>query len=114
VKASATRIITNPAHGIGSILLLLLIFGTAVCGQVWADKFEGTEGPDTIIGTPEDDEIDSKGGIDRNFGDSQSGEGSGDDNIDSGEDNDNNYADVQFGEGSDNFFIFKEDQRPPD
>jgi hypothetical protein len=30
--------------------------------------FEGTEGPDRIVGTPEDDIIDSKGGHDENFG----------------------------------------------
>jgi hypothetical protein len=34
--------------------------------QAWADVIEGTEGPDEIVGTPEDDQIDSKGGRDLN------------------------------------------------
>ena len=73
------------------LLLLLLILGPTIGGQAWADNFEDTEGPDIIIGTPEDDEIDSKGGKDSNFGDSQSGEGAGHDRIDSGEGDDNNF-----------------------
>jgi hypothetical protein len=53
--------------------------------------FEGTEEPDVIVGTPEDDIIDSKGGNDDNFGDTFSGDGSGDNVIDSGEGNDFNF-----------------------
>ena len=52
--------------------------------------FEGTEGPDEIVGTPGDDLIDSKGGNDVNFGDIIEGDGSGDDVIVSGEDDDTN------------------------
>jgi Ca2+-binding RTX toxin-like protein len=57
-----------------SILLLSLgVIGTTVLGnssnnQVWADVFEGTEGSDIIVGTPQDDIIDSKGGNDANIG----------------------------------------------
>jgi hypothetical protein len=63
---------------IGSVLLLSLgVIGTMTIsilssnnnGQAWADVFEGTEGPDRIVGTPEGDVIDSKGGNDVNFGD---------------------------------------------
>jgi hypothetical protein len=52
-----------------SILLLSLgVIATTTLGstsghnQAWADVIEGTEGPDEIVGTPEDDIIDSKGG----------------------------------------------------
>jgi hypothetical protein len=36
--------------------------------QVWANVIEGGEGPDFIVGTPEDYLIDSKRGNDDNFG----------------------------------------------
>ena len=56
---------------------------------------EGTEGNDALlVGTPGDDEIDSKGGIDFNYGDTQFGDGSGDDVIDSGEEDDVNLGDT--------------------
>ena len=75
------------------------ILGSSTSNQVWADVFEGTEGPDVIVGTPGDDIIDSKGGYDKNFGDTAFGDGSGDDNIISGEGDDLNYgdADPEFG-----------------
>jgi Ca2+-binding RTX toxin-like protein len=78
--------------------LTLAVIGTTTSilgsntGQAWADVFEGTEGPDEIVGTPEDDQIDSKGGNDFNLGDSRFQEGSGNDNIISGEGNDNNIG----------------------
>jgi hypothetical protein len=62
---------------VGSLLLLLvlavmgtttMIVGSSI-SQVWADVFEGTEGDDVIVGTPEADLIDSKGDDDANSGD---------------------------------------------
>jgi hypothetical protein len=57
-----------------SILFLSLgVIGTTILGgigsnnQVWADVIEGTEGNDFIVGTPEADLIDSKGGRDFNM-----------------------------------------------
>jgi Ca2+-binding RTX toxin-like protein len=58
--------------------------------KAWADVIEGTEGPDVITGTPEDDQIDSKGGSDANFGDTFNGSASGNDIIASGEQDDTN------------------------
>jgi hypothetical protein len=55
-------------HYTGSLLLLVLsVLTTTIAignstSQAWADVIEGTEGPDFIVGTPEDDLIDSKGG----------------------------------------------------
>jgi Ca2+-binding RTX toxin-like protein len=73
------------------------MIGGSSLTQAWAEVIEGTEGPDVIVGTPEDDLIDSKGGDDSNFGDADpeafpelGGTGSGDDIIVSGEDNDAN------------------------
>ena len=65
--------------------------------QVWADVFEGTEGPDVIVCTLGDDKIDSKGGSDRNVG------LSGNDRIDSGDEIDANFGDsfVDHGSGDD-------------
>jgi hypothetical protein len=55
-----------------------MIAGSDVISQAaWADVIEGTEGPDEIVGTPEADLIDSKGGFDQNFGDAFIGDGSG-------------------------------------
>jgi hypothetical protein len=65
-----------------------LITGSSISTQVWADVFEGTEGPDRIIGTLEDDLIDSNGGNDANYGDARFDDGSGDDIIVSGGDAD--------------------------
>jgi Ca2+-binding RTX toxin-like protein len=62
---------------------------------------EGTEGPDVIVGTPEDDQIDSKGGNDRNFGDTFAGDGSGNYVINSGEGSDFNFGDTFAGEDGD-------------
>jgi hypothetical protein len=36
--------------------------GSIISQQAWADLFPGTGEPDTIVGTPGDDQIDSKGG----------------------------------------------------
>jgi hypothetical protein len=88
---------------VGSLFFLALaVVGTTILGStpVWADVFEGTEGPDRIVGTPLDDIIDSKGGDDRNFGDTQVGDGSGDDVINSGEGDDANFGDTANGQGS--------------
>jgi hypothetical protein len=74
------------------LFVVLAVLGTmTVVGagsstnQVWADVIEGTEGSDTIVGTPLDDLIDSKGGKDDNLGDAFIGDGSGNDVIDSGD-----------------------------
>ena len=84
---------------VGTLLLLSLaviatitmtMIGNGSTSQAWADVFEGTEGPDRIVGTPGADLIDSKGGDDRNFGDTLFGDGSGDDVIVSGEGQDFN------------------------
>jgi hypothetical protein len=99
----------------GRLLLFFVALaatGTTMVGsgsstnQAWADVFEGTEGPDEIIGTPLDDLIDSKGGNDFNFGDALEGDGFGDDVIVSGDGDDqstgNGGADVFVcGEGED-------------
>jgi hypothetical protein len=66
---------------------------------------EGTELDDFIVGTPEGDIIDSKGGFDQNFGDNWSGDGSGNDVIDSGEGSDFNSGDTFRGQGSGNDVI---------
>jgi hypothetical protein len=71
----------------------------ASSNQVWADVIEGTEGPDVLVGTP-DDQIDSKGGDDINIGDTVFGDGSGDDIIASGEGHDQNFGDTFSGDGS--------------
>jgi hypothetical protein len=88
-----------------SILLLSLgVIGMTILGsgnnQAWADVIEGTEGDDFIVGTPEADVIDSKGGNDDNFGDTIFGDGSGDDVINSGEGGDVNWGDTVIGDGS--------------
>jgi hypothetical protein len=85
-------------------LVLVAVLGTmtTVLGnsQAWADVIEGTEGPDDIVGTPEADLIDSKGGDDSNSGDTFFGDGSGNDVILSGEGNDDNVGDTDFGQSS--------------
>lgn len=99
-KETLAKMSTIKLDHISSLLLLFLfVLGLTIGGQAWADKFEGTEGPDIIIGTPEEDEIDSKGGEDKNTGDSQFGNGYGDDRIDSGEGDDNNFGDNEIREG---------------
>ena len=75
------------------LFLAVAVAGTTMIAnssiiQAWADVFEGTEGPDDIVGTLGDDTIDSKGDDDRNFGDTFSGQGSGDDVIVSGDGDD--------------------------
>jgi Ca2+-binding RTX toxin-like protein len=87
------------------LFVVLAVVGTttmvASSSQVWADVIEGTEGPDSIVGTPEADRIDSKGGDDNNFGDTVFGDGSGDDKINSGSGDDRNFGDTVFeGQGS--------------
>jgi Ca2+-binding RTX toxin-like protein len=69
--------------------------------NAWAkEKIEGTEEGDEILGTPDDDNIDSKGGDDVNFGDTVVGDGSGDDKIKSGDGGDINFGDTSESEGS--------------
>ena len=91
------------------VVLLAAVLGTTIVGssttQAWADVIEGTEGPDFIVGTPEDDVIDSKGGSDFNSGDTIIGDGSGNDVILSGEGGDINRADSFSGQGSGNDVI---------
>jgi hypothetical protein len=89
------------------LFLALAVLGTttitgssSITSQAWADVFEGTEGPDEITGTPEDDLIDSKGRSDINNGDTFDGDGSGDDVIVSGEGDDDNFGDTVNGESS--------------
>jgi Ca2+-binding RTX toxin-like protein len=66
----------------------------------FAAKIEGDEGPNTLVGTPGNDKIDSKGGNDRNRGDTAFGDGSGDDKINSGKGDDVNFGDTTEGTGS--------------
>jgi Ca2+-binding RTX toxin-like protein len=93
----------EPLFGyVGSLSLVLAVLGTtmiASSNQVWADVIEGTEGPDVLVGTP-DDQIDSKGGDDINIGDTVFGDGSGNDVINSGEGIDENFGDTFSGDGS--------------
>lgn len=71
---------------------------------------EGTEGTDVIVGTPEADIIDSKGGDDANVGDTVCCDGSGNDVINSGEGDDINFGDTGFsGIGSGNDVIVSGD-----
>src|SRR5215216_449220 len=67
----------------------------------FAEKIEGDEGPNTLIGTPGNDKIDSKGGNDGNIGDTIEGDGSGNDKINSGDGVDINRGDTLFGDGGD-------------
>jgi Ca2+-binding RTX toxin-like protein len=76
------------------------MIGIGSTSQAWADVIEGTEGPDSIIGTPEADLIDSKGGDDSNTGDTEFGDGSGNDVINSGDGADVNFGDTVIGDGS--------------
>src|SRR5918999_2642774 len=69
------------------LLLALTVVGTMTIAsssinQAWADVIEGTDADDFLVGTPEDDIIDSKGGNDGNIGDIfEGGDASGDDII---------------------------------
>ncbi len=83
----------------------MIVDGSNGTSQAWADVIEGTEGPDEIVGTPEDDIIDSKGGRDENHGDTTIGDGSGNDVINSGEESDFNSGDTFIGDGSGNDVI---------
>ncbi len=94
-----------------TLLAVTVLSGTALVDsngnngitQAWADTIEGTEGPDRIVGTPEDDVINSKGGSDANYGDATTADvedASGDDVIISGEGNDKNNGDTAEGSGS--------------
>src|SRR5688572_3179071 len=84
---------------VGSLLFLALavlgttsmIAGGSSVTEAWAEVIPGTEGDDVIVGTPEADLIDSKGGIDVNFGDTEIGDGSGNDVILSGDGGDVNF-----------------------
>src|SRR5687768_18612290 len=87
------------------VLGTITMAASSTSNQAWADVFEGDEGPDFIIGTPEDDLIDSKGGNDRNFGDTRFGDGSGDDVINSGDGHNTNFGDTRSGNGTGNDVI---------
>jgi Ca2+-binding RTX toxin-like protein len=88
------------------MFLSLAVIGTTTMivgsnsNQAWAEVFEGTEGPDEIVGTLGNDMIDSKGDSDFNLGDAFFGDGSGDDVIVSGEGDD-----VNLGNGGRDIFV---------
>src|SRR5215216_5386675 len=82
-----------------SILQTILML-SVIQPAAFAEKIEGDEGPNTLIGTPGNDKIDSKGGNDGNIGDTIEGDGSGNDKINSGEGNDDNFGDTLVGDGS--------------
>src|SRR5829696_8618049 len=82
------------------IAILQTILMLSVQPAAFAEKIEGDEGPNTLIGTPGNDKIDSKGGNDGNIGDTIEGDGSGNDKINSGEGNDDNFGDTEVGTGS--------------
>jgi hypothetical protein len=96
-----------------AVLGTTTIVGGSGASQVWADMIEGTEAPDFIVGTPGDDQIDSKGGADRNHGDTEFGDGSGDDVMVSGGGNDINFGDTFVGDGSGNDVIEVEEELIP-
>jgi hypothetical protein len=74
---------------------------STIFDNAWAkEKIERTEEDNQLMGSPNDDSIDSKGGDDTNFGDNEIGEGSGDDKIKSGDGDDQNFGDTVFGDGS--------------
>ena len=79
--------------------------GSSSNSQAWADLIEGTDLNDSLVGTPGDDLINSKGGEDENIGDSENDDGFGNDIIFSGEGDDLNYGDSQEGEGFGNDII---------
>jgi hypothetical protein len=92
---------------VGSLLFLALaVVGTTVVSEIsssnqaWADVFEGTEGRDVIVGTPQNDIIDSKGEGDFNLGDCRENDGSGDDVVLNGEGHDFNSGDTFIDDGS--------------
>jgi hypothetical protein len=62
---------------VAAAVLGTMTIAASSSNQVWADVIEGNEGDDFIVGTPEADLIDSKGGNDDNFGDNFQGDGSG-------------------------------------
>src|SRR5215217_7122385 len=96
MKKTKISIIIVIAIAILQTILMLSVIQPAA----FAEKIEGDEGPNTLIGTPGNDKIDSKGGNDNNFGDTVEGDGSGDDKINSGEGFDINRGDTLFGDGS--------------
>jgi Ca2+-binding RTX toxin-like protein len=92
-------------------ILVLIIIGTIAAtitasntSEVFAkNKIEGTDEDEDLVGTEDDDTINSKGGNDRNFGES------GDDKIKSGDGNDENFGEsgddkLKSGKGNDNNF----------
>ena len=87
------------------LLVMAAVLGTTTIAssssnsQAWADLIEGTDLNDSLVGTPGDDLINSKGGEDENIGDSENDDGFGNDIIFSGEDDDTNSG----SEGSDIF-----------
>ena len=66
---------------------------------VFADVFTGDDNDNLLVGTPEDDAFDSKGGDDANVGDKLSGDSFGNDAIVSGEGDDFNLGDSLLGDG---------------
>src|SRR5215216_8208704 len=89
-----------------SIIIAIAILQTismlsVIQPAAFAEKIEGDEGPNTLIGTPGNDKIDSKGGNDFNSGDPFEGVGSGNDKINSGDGNDENVGDAGFGGSGD-------------
>ncbi len=76
---------------IAGILAVTMVATTPVTSVVFAEDIDGTDGPDVIFGTPDDDKINSGDGGDEAFGES------GDDNIKTGKGDDNNFG----GQGDD-------------
>ena len=77
-----------------AVLGTTTIAGSSSNSQAWADLIEGTDLNDSLVGTPGDDLINSKGGEDENIGDSEIDDGFGNDIILSGEGDDFNHGDT--------------------
>jgi Ca2+-binding RTX toxin-like protein len=83
-----------------AVLGTTTIAGSSSNSQAWADLIEGTDLNDSLVGTPGDDLINSKGGEDENIGDSENDDGFGNDIIVSGEREDTNEGDASILEDS--------------
>ena len=98
---------------LNSLLLVMVavlgtttIAGSSSNSQAWADLIEGTDLNDSLVGTPGDDLINSKGGEDENIGDSENDDGFGNDIIFSGEGDDFSYGDTLDNDAHGNDIIF--------
>ena len=89
-----------------AVLGTTTIAGSSSNSQAWADLIEGTDLNDSLVGTPGDDLINSKGGEDENIGDSENDDGFGNDIIFSGEGDDFSYGDTLDNDAHGNDIIF--------